>query len=340
MKSTFLFFFIFFSTQIFCQKNTFITNPIRSGLSDYGMKDCFLIPEKNQFYLLGTEYPDPFKPNSEGLHLFNSKDLNNWENSTLILNNKNIPANAWYKDQVTAPEIHYFNNKYYLIFCARNNQTRPYKKMGIGIAVSDNIDGDYKVLNTKKPLEYGSNPTLVFHDNKSFMSYDMDGRFYMSEIDLPNANLMTAPKEFLGPNTLKEDYKYLDNPQFFYHNGLYHLTFSQFYGGYIIKVFDMVASHPMGPYTFTENKLLYTWLEAEADMVLKAKYPSQNYFAPPTQVIFSNQIVKLSDNKFINVFHSSEKYSEPYLCIDPVKISGNTLQVLEPKAKTHSLVLE
>ncbi len=340
LKSLIIFYLLFLECLTFYgQKVLSIHNPIQSGLNTYGIKDFFLVPQDNQYYLVGTEYPDPIHPKA-GVRLYESVDLQHWKPTKLLIDIEKLAINKWYKGDLLAPEIHTFKGKYYLIFSARNNQTRPYKKLGIGIAVSDKIDGEYKILTPEKPIAEGNNPTLVFHKDTAYMCYDMDGRFYMANINLDEVALETPPKEILGPTTLQGNYKYLDTPQFFKKDSLYHLTFGQFFGGYIIHIYDMVAKHPMGPYSFNENKILYTWKEAEAEMTSKVNYPSKNYFAPPTQVIFSNQIVQLAHHTFINVYHSSEKYSEPSMCIDEVVFEGNNLKIVAPKAKKYLLKIE
>ena len=50
------------------------TNPIREGINQYGMKDFFVFYEEENYYLLGTEYDNPFK-RYLGPNIYKSKDL-------------------------------------------------------------------------------------------------------------------------------------------------------------------------------------------------------------------------------------------------------------------------
>ncbi|MDP5139696.1 MAG: family 43 glycosylhydrolase, partial [Spirosomaceae bacterium] len=214
----------------------------------------------------------------------------------------------------------------------------PYKKTGFGMAVSDKIDGDYTLLNPKEPLLDCNQATLIADkSNRQFIVYEMDGRFYSAEIDLKKGKLTSEPKEFLGPGSMGSEYKYLDAPQFYVRDGKYHLTFSQFYGGYEVKVFHYVADDLFAKYHPVEAEPLYTWLEAEASENVQMRYPVRNGFAPPTQVIFSNQIVELQKGNFGMVYHSSEKYAEPALCIDPFTWVGDSIKINFPKAAFQGL---
>ena len=153
--------------------------------------------------------------------------------------------------------------------------------------------------------------------------------------------LKAEPSELLGPETLKEHYKYLDAANITKIEDKYHLLFSQFYGGYEVRVFHMTADHPKGPWQWSGNNPIYTFLEAEADLDVKMPYPEPHGFAPPTQVIFSHDLVKGPTGDYLMFYHSSEKYSEPYLNIEPVSISKDgLLRVLHPKVKNQKLVLD
>jgi hypothetical protein len=333
------FYFLTIQYTVFSQqKPIFWNNPIREGLNVYGMKDFFLLPENNSFFLVGTSYKNPYK-NVAGLLLYKSNNLKKWEEAGTLIDTKKLSKQSWCYDIFNAPEIHKYNNKYYLTFNGGNSLTNPYKKTGFGIAVSNSPSGPYKILNSDKMLFESNHATLVFDENNQpFAVFEMDGRFYSSKIDLQKGKALSPPTEFLGPKELGEKYKYLDAPQFFVKDGKFHLIFSQFYGGYIIKVFHYVANSLFGKFTEVEEPL-YTWLEAEADEHIKAKYPTINGFAPPTQVIFSNQIVELQKGKFGLVYHSSEKYSEPALCIDTFEWENDKIKIHNPKSPFQGINL-
>ncbi len=308
-------------------------NPIRKGLPPYGMKDFYILAEDSTFFLLGTSYEDPFKPENKTLSLYESFNFKNWTLSSVLLELEGIAPSSWYKHVISAPEIHRIKNRYYLTFNGRNDSINPYGKLGFGIAVADKLRGPYEVLNKYKPLVETNHASLITDsDDQTFLYYDMDGRIYMAPINLETATLVEQPEEILGPTTLKGNYKYLDAPNITKVGETYHLLTSQFYGGYRILVNHLTATHPMGPWVWEPSNPVYTWLEAEADLKVKNTYSERHGYAPPTQVIFSNTLFEGIDGDFYIAYHSSEKYSEPYLCIEPVFVDKHTIVPLNPKA--------
>ncbi len=334
---------LFFSCNSVPKKETVLTwnNPIKEGLQTYGMKDFFIFFQDQKYYMLGTEYIDPFK-GATGPNLYQSKTIGAWKRILKLVDTKKIPDNAWYKDGWFAPEIKKIKEKYYFSFNNRNNARNPYQKLGFGLAVSNQLMGTYEVLNTNAPLVLGNHGSLVVGDTEDevFVIFDKDARIYIAQVDLDKAILKTQPKELLGPDTLGKNYKYLDAPQVTKVGATYHLLFSQFYGGYEVKVFHMTASHPLGPWKWDDANPLYSFLEAEADEIVKNKYPSLHGFAPPTQVIFSNQLFLGQNNQYFNAYHSSEKYSEPYLCIEPVEVKGDKISIPNAKNKQQKVILK
>ena len=99
----------------------------------------------------------------------------------------------------------------------------------------------------------------------------------------------------------------------------------------------MMASHPIADWIQNDNNQIYTFLEEEADEVVKNKYPTPHGYAPPTQVVFSNQLFQGVGGEYFNVYHSSEKYSEPFLCIEPVTIDGEKLLIPTAKNKQQKI---
>lgn len=321
----------------YAQPNSAMTwqNPITNGLPSYGMKDFFLLPTAKQYYLVGTEYPNPYSL-KKGVTLFKSTNLCTWRSDKIIFENASLSKKGWVYDIFNAPELHQYKGKSYLVFNGGNGLINKYKKTGLGIAVSDSINGKYTLLNTRNALLWSNHATIVIDTaQNTHVVYEMDGKFHIAGIDLTKGKLITAPKELDVPFEAGHITRYLDAPQVLYKDGIYHLTFSQFTGGYIVKVFHFISRQIAGPYTPAESVPLYTWLEAEASEQTRGTYPSINGYAPPTQVIFSNQIVALQPDKYAMVYHSSEKYAEPALCIDMLQWSKDSITLLAPKMATQ-----
>lgn len=307
------------------------TNPIRSGLNSYGLKDYHIYQEEGNYYLVGTEYTNTAWP-KRGIVLYKSADLVHWQEESVILNRYELSGQLWYKDLWSAPEIHKVGKQYILTFNCRNDSLRPYKKPGFGYAVADRITGPYTVITAGKPLLEGNNASLFAEGDSVYVYYDSDGIFYYTTLDIKNGRINHQPVEMLGPSSLKEKYRYLDAPFVFKSGNSYFLLLSQFYAGYIVRIRYMVANNPVGPWRFTQDEPLYTFLESEASERLQMPYPRPNAFAPPTQVIFSHMVFADEAGKLFMCYHTSEKYAEPYLCIEPVTIEGERLIVPRPKS--------
>jgi hypothetical protein len=83
-----------------------------------------------------------------------------------------------------------------------------------------------------------------------------------------------------------------------------------------------------------------TFIESEAETVLRMPYESGYTFAPPTQVVFHHQILQGPGGLDYIVYHSSEKYAEPYLVIEPVLFgTDGGLRVLNNKARVQRVNL-
>jgi beta-xylosidase len=313
------------------------TNPIRSGLNDYGNKDFNIHFVDGKYFLTATEQNNP-KENKRGIILYVSDDMVNWSESAVLIDRKKVTPNKWYLDEWKAPKIVPYNGRFYLTFNSRNNTLRPYNKTGLGIAVSDSINGKYTILTPDKAIIDANNSyVFVDTDNKTFVYWDLDGRIFASEIDLERAMLTGEPREVFSPKTMGRNFHFSDSPFLMKKDNEYIMLITQFYGGYVIKVRQLVANNPFGPWKFNDDGELLSFLESEADEVLKMPYEQGYTFAPPTQVIFHHSIFKGRNDKYFMAWHTSEKYSEPYLWITPVTFSKNKVVLIDPKNKYQKI---
>lgn len=98
-----VFYILAFQNLAFSQaKPMFWNNPIREGLNVYGMKDFFLLPENNSFFLVGTSYKNPYK-DVAGLVLYKSNNLKKWEEAGTLIDTKKMSKQSWYYDIFNAP---------------------------------------------------------------------------------------------------------------------------------------------------------------------------------------------------------------------------------------------
>ena len=312
-------------------------NPLwRTGLNSYGASDFHIWKEEGTYYLVATELPNN-EWGKRGIILYSSGDMIHWQEEAYLLNRHSIGADAWYRDGFGQPEVHRYKGKYYLIFNAFNDKNDPYGRLGFCVAVADELRGPYTILNPGEPLSYGANTTLHIEGERVWAYWDLDGHFYMAEMDLEHGKFISDVKLFLGPEQMGEDYRFLDAPCIYKHKKTYYLVSSSFYGGYVIRVRYFTSPTPEGPWTL-EKEPLMVWLEDEADMEVKMPWPGDTPFAPPTQVIFHHHIFEGPGGRPFMAYHSSEKYSEPYLVIEPLEFDKEGRILLPANKKKHQKV--
>ena len=311
-------------------------NPIRNGLNSYGQMHFHIFPENGTYHLVATEHPN-LEWGKRGIIMYVSEDLKHWREECYLINRNTVDPDAWYRDVWSAPEIHKIKGSYYLTFNCRNDRLRPYDRLGVGIAVADDIRGPYTVLNPDKPLARGTNANLFEdQDGKVYMYWDLDGRFWGAEFSPAEAKFITEPGEIIGPKTMSR-FKFLDSPFLTRNKNTYYMLSASFYGGYVERIRYLTSENPLGPWTLHEPPL-QEWDEDEADMKLKMPWSESDPFPPPTQVVFQNQIFKGPGGKLFTAYHSSEKYSEPYLVIEPVEFDKNGVLSFPSSKKTHQKV--
>jgi hypothetical protein len=313
------------------------TNPIRSGLNSYGLMHPQILEDGGRYYLVATEHPN-LEWGKRGVILYVSDDMVNWREEAYLINRNSLRKDAWYRDVWMAPEIHSIDGRYYLTFNCRNQELDPYGRLGTGMAVADRIEGPYRVITEEGPLTYGTNFTIFSEDGKTRGFWDRDGRVYSAMIDPTSARLISPEMEVLGPSTMGGRYRFVDSPSVFKRENLYYIVFTQFYAGYIIRVQYMVADSPEGPWRFITDEPIYTFYESEAEMDLKMPWSKSHPFAPPTQVIFQHSFFIGPGGGYYNAWHTSEKYSEPYLVIEPVRFGEDgSIQIPDPKAVNQKI---
>lgn len=243
----------------FTYKNPIATDTIKN------IRDPFIIRVGDEYYLTGT-FPPYWNGESAGVFLYKSSDLLKWESLGCILPQQ-LSDGKWFRDYWWAPEIHHKNGRFYLTVNCRNED------MGVGqnplIAVSDRIDGEYRILNPDAPL---INQDLAqelncpdIHGNDGNLFTDDDGRTYLSfcnhggiwayEIDLDECRLMGEPillaaQEKTGWDTKNEA------PFLFRHGGRYYCFYSSFTRSYEVGV--SMADNIRGPWVKDKNNPLIT----------------------------------------------------------------------------------
>lgn len=112
-------------------------------LSDIHIRDPFVLCENEAYYLYGTR-AENFGTKTSGFDVYTSRDLENWSNAKTVFDSEKFGLN---KDANWAPEVHKFNNKYYMFatFSLDNNNHATFSLL------SDTPDGEF-ILNSVEPL--------------------------------------------------------------------------------------------------------------------------------------------------------------------------------------------
>lgn len=228
-------------------------------LMTYGGKYYIYCTTENNRKLESANAFDTEKDGNDGFYVYESEDLINWANKGLCLDKKNVVGNRWF----WAPEVSYYNGKFYMLYSAEEN---------LAIAVSESPTGPFIKLTDR----WLRNRTIDGH-----LLFDDDGSIYIYFADLKNNNRIFAGKmsadlteiEYDCENVLIEatepwetlDCRVAEGPFVLKHNGLYYLSYSvnhtrceDYAVGYA------VSDRPFGPFVKAENNPI---LHKPADLV-------------------------------------------------------------------------
>ncbi|MEX2564635.1 MAG: family 43 glycosylhydrolase, partial [Cyclobacteriaceae bacterium] len=228
-------------------------NPIRNGI-DKGMRDCQVFQDGGKYYLTGTSYPFWYWNNQKnpGVKIYSSDDLLNWKFEKLLIDRSKLDSTVWYLDRFWAPEIHKINGKYYLTFNCKNESTVNYRVESLhgGVAVADNLLGEYTVITHDEPLLRGNDLTLFEDDDGKVYAFNNHGAIiFVSEVDMQNIKPIGNPKQCITAGNLENgdwDGKSIEGAYCIKRDGQYYLFYSSYTRGYEIGY--ATADHPLGPW--------------------------------------------------------------------------------------------
>ena len=141
-------------------------------LMTYGGKYYIYCTTENNRKLESANAFDTEKDGNDGFYVYESEDLINWENKGLCLDKKNVVGNRWF----WAPEVSYYNGKFYMLYSAEEN---------LAIAVSESPTGPFVKLTDGWLRNRTIDGNLLFDD---------DGSIYIYFADLKNNNRIFAGK--------------------------------------------------------------------------------------------------------------------------------------------------
>lgn len=137
------------------------------NLSDIRIRDPFILPHDNVYYLYGTIG----ETNGErSLYVHKSTDLNSWTEPQVIFT---LPDASWAVGELWAPEVHKYNGRFYLfVSILGKNGLR-----GVQIAVSNTPEGLFECV-ANKPITPSDKScidgTLYLENGTPYVVYSHD----------------------------------------------------------------------------------------------------------------------------------------------------------------------
>ena len=87
---------------------------------DINIRDPFILPYDGKYYLYGTRGETAWV-SAEGLDVYVSEDLETWSEPHECFS---VPENFWANKEIWAPEVHYYNNSFYMFVSLRSDERK------------------------------------------------------------------------------------------------------------------------------------------------------------------------------------------------------------------------
>ena len=142
------------------------------------IRDPFVLPHEGYYYLYGTIG----EPKARELFVFRSRDLENWEEPTVIYT---LREDSWAYGELWAPEVHCYRGRFYLFHTMRRKGEG--KLRAVEISVADSPSGPFLPI-SERPVTPEDRScidgSLYVEDGRPYMVYSHDWPdCYREEID-------------------------------------------------------------------------------------------------------------------------------------------------------------
>lgn len=169
-------------------------------LSDIQIRDPFFIKEGKEYYLIGTTGPDCWNAGTD-FSIYVTKDFINFEFLSKAFDKSHMSDHT----QFWAPEIHKYQDKFYMLVSAKAQDRGTY------ILVSDKINQGYKLLMDKSitPPEWTClDATLYIEDDEPYLVFsnewintvkkDGDGSLYVAKLSKDLKSIVGSCKKIVS----------------------------------------------------------------------------------------------------------------------------------------------
>ncbi len=314
-------------------------------------RDTHIIPYDSVFYAIGTSPPYWGGPNA-GVKLYRSPDLKNWEYVDLLIDAAALDADVWYKDRFWAPELHRFNNRFFLTFNCQNSGGGSYASENMkhfhacGLAIADNIEGPYRVVTHDKPLtSFPSNDMTLFQDeDRRIFCFFNNGwtdmhKIFVAELDTVNYILKEEPVVLFSQEPGKWDGAGVEGSHVVKHDGTYYMFYSSWTQGYAVGY--ATAESVYGPWTKYEgNPLFGAFMRNDSTFIFregKAIYDPDS----PYTTVGHNQVFTGLDGSIWISCHGYRKGDEnASMIMDPIWFEDGKIKTNAPTYKTQIVKID
>ena len=208
------------------------------------------------YYCYATSAPDGFKA-------WSSTDLINWIDTGYVYKRS---EDSWGASDFWAPEVVYYEGKYFLHYSARWEQNQ---SLRIGVAIADSPGGPFIDVSNRPMFDFSyaaiDGHVLLDEDGRKYFYYSrdcsenvVDGRheshLYVAELDDDLTSLKGEPLLIAKP---EQEWELRSGPEWLWNEGpfvlkydsRYYLMYSaNFYASRDYSVGYAVAESPMGPF--------------------------------------------------------------------------------------------
>ena len=241
--------------------NAFFTNDL--GITDIG--DPFVLKtETDGYYMYCTSAPN-------GFYCWKSEDLVNWSGKEMCYVRQ---PDSWCVDCFWAPEVVFYEGKYYMFYTAKNQQD----SLRIGLAVSEKPGGPFLDVKNEPLFDFGyaaiDANVLIDADGKKYLYYSRDcsenvvdglkkSEIYGVPLSDDLLSVQGEAVKLLTPQQKWEkesgDTQWNEGPEMITHEGKYYLTYSaNFFASPSYSLGYAVSDSPLGPFVKAEENPLLT----------------------------------------------------------------------------------
>ena len=233
-------------------------------LSEIHIRDPFILLFENNYYLYGTS-GDEAVGKSSGFYAYKSTDLVNWEGKKNVFS---PPEGFWADRDFWAPEVHYYNGKFYMLASFKKSTGH----RGTQILVSESPLGPFRE-HSKGPLTPADweclDGTLWVEDGVPYMIFChewtqiIDGTVCLQRLTDDLSDTVGAFKVLFrasqSPWAKKNEKKYVTDGPFIYKlkNGELIMIWSSYFGHYAEAMLRSRSGSVKGPWEH-EKRLLFS----------------------------------------------------------------------------------